>query len=153
MFLSCCTICEKKKNLWYDLKKKTVHKIINMCVFVCICRLSTIPLMQAWLWVDQAPQDSSVWRSITTTLSLYPVHTVYMWTCKLQARASKNVFHFLWHTHTATAGLSVQYLSPRSTGLSWTLSVQTHFVFLIPIKPWNTHISCKYSLLFQPWLL
>lgn len=33
MFLSCCTICEKKKNLWYDLKKKTVHKIINMCVF------------------------------------------------------------------------------------------------------------------------
>lgn len=49
-----------------------------MCVFVCICRLSTILLMQAWLWVDQVPQDSSVWRSITTTLSLYPVHTVYM---------------------------------------------------------------------------
>ena len=77
-----------------------------MCVCVCVClcvcfvfacRPSTILLMQGYLWVDQVPQGSFVWRSTTTTLSLYLVCTV--WTQLLDQEYSHILF-FVFYTRT-----------------------------------------------------
>lgn len=74
----------------------------KLCVCVTVCRPFTILLMPGCLLVDQILQGSFVWRSITTTLSLYLVCTVYTQKHVCQNPSMYCHTFFLLHTHTHT---------------------------------------------------
>lgn len=102
----------------------------NVCV--CACRLFTILPMQGCLWVDQVPQGSFVWRSTTTTLSLYLVHTVHMW--NKNTHLSPNIY-----CHTCTLSFSFSYTHTHTS------SRILHIPLMSAGLIFNTAIHLKFS--------